>query len=165
VIGEVNEDMIKNKNWFLWRALASLILVGLLIAGGLAVHYAGWSRGYQAGQLAAEGEEAPAPPYLPYAVRPFGPAPYPFRGGLLLNVVLLLLFLAIVGKLIRFIIWGGAWRHAMAGPWPAHWGQAYWRRAARWHRVHGPVPPWCWWGYEPSDEEAEEADAGPDAQS
>ena len=161
--------MTKNKNWFLWRAVASFVLIGLLIAGGLAIHYAGWSRGYQASQLAVEGEDAPAPPsvpfypHLPYGGRPFGFAPYPSRGGMLLSIVGLLVFLAIVGKLIRFIIWGGVWRHAMAGPWPGHWHPAYWRRPGRWPRAHGPVPPWYWGWDGPPDEEPEEADAEPDA--
>jgi hypothetical protein len=154
--------MAENKNWFLWRALASLVLVGLLIAGGLAIHYAGWSRGYQAGQLATEGEGAATPPYLPHAGQPIGFTPYLFGAGPLLRVALLLLFLVIAGKLIRFIMWGVACRSAMAGPWMAgpwtgHWQHAYWRRAARWHRAHGPVPPWGWWDV-PPDEETEETD-------
>jgi hypothetical protein len=156
-------DMAEKKNWFLWRALASLVLIGLLIVGGLAIHYAGWSQGYAAGQLAAEGEEAVTPSYLPRAWRPVRFVPYPSGAALLLKVVLAVLFLVIVGKLMRFVIWGVAWPAAMAGPWAGHWQRAYWRRAAHWHRTHGPVPPW-WWGYEPPGEEAGEADAGPDAQ-
>jgi hypothetical protein len=158
-------EMAKDKNWFLWRALGSLVLVGLLIAGGVALHYAGWARGYQVGQLATEGEEAAAPAYPPYVGRPFGFVPYLFGAGVLVKVVLLLVFIGIVGKLIRFLIWGACWRPAMAGPWPGQGPRAYWRRAARWHGRHGPVPPWGWGWYGPSDEEMEEPDAEPDAQA
>jgi hypothetical protein len=81
---------------------------------------------------------------------------------LLFKVVLLLLFLAVIGKLIRFAIWGAFWRPAMAGP-RIHGHRAYWRHAGRWHRPHGPVPPPYWgWGEAP-DEEPAEADAQPDA--
>jgi uncharacterized membrane protein YjgN (DUF898 family) len=148
-------DMAEKKNWFLWRALASLVLIGLLVVGGLAIHYAGWSRGYAAGQLAAEGEEAATPPYLRRAWQPVGYMAYAPGVGLLLKVVLLVVFIAIVGKLMRFVIWGAAWRAAMVGPWASHWHHAYSRR---------PVPPWWWW-YGPPGEEAGEAGAEPDAQS
>jgi hypothetical protein len=144
-----------SKNGFLWRGLAALILVGLLIVGGLATHYVGWSQGYAAGQL-AEDEEAATPPYVPHG---WPIAPYPFGAGLLFKILLLLLFLAIIGKLIRFVVWGVAFRPMMAGPWPRHW-----HRAARWHWAHGPMPPWCWgWG-EPGAEEAAETESRPGAE-
>jgi hypothetical protein len=142
--------MSEGKNWFLWRALASLILVVLLVAGGLAVHYAGWARGYQAGQLAAEGGESVTPPYLPHAWGPAGFAHYAFGAGALLRVVLLLVFLGVVGKLIHLVVWGAIWRPMMAGPWPRHWHPGHWRR------MHGPMPPW--WG----PPEQGEPDAEPD---
>lgn len=151
-------DMAENKNWFLWRGLASLVLIGLLVVGGLATHYAGWSQGYAAGQLAAGGGEVVTPPYLPHAGWPVGFALYAPGAGLLLmlKVVLLLLFLAVTGKLMRFVIWGPAWRLGMAGP---HFRRgADWRRAARWHRMHGPVPPWCWGWEEPREEQPGEVE-------
>jgi len=147
-----------SKKWFWWRALATLILVGLLIAGGVAIHYAAWSRGYAMGQLAAEGEEAAIPPYMPHSGWPFGVVPHPFGVGLLFKVVLGLLFFAVICKIIRFVIWGVAFRPMMAGPWPRHWHRAYWRRAARWHRMHGPVPPWCWGWEEPHEEQPGEVE-------
>jgi len=161
--------MDKKGLWFLARAVAMLILIGLVVAGGFAIHSLSWSRGYTAGQLAAEGEEVATPPYLPdesgYLLwharsvhRPFGVV------GTLLKIGLCILFFIIVFKLIRFVIWGSVFRHAMAGPWAKHWHghpgwRAYWRRAP-WHRVHGPVPPW-WWDW---DEEDQEADKEPDAE-
>jgi len=138
-----------SKKWFLWRGLATLILVGLLIAGGVAIHYAAWSNGYAAGQLVVEGAEGGTESVMPYG---FGyhvgrPAAFMFGAGLLFKVVLGLLFFAVICKLIRFVIWGAAFRPMMAGPWPRHW-----HRAARWRRTHGPVPPWCWdWDESPED--------------
>jgi len=156
--------MSKDRNWFVWRALAALVLVCLLIVGALAVHYVGWSQGYAAGQLTAEGEEIEAPSYLPRVGQPSGFAPYPLRAGLLFKIVLLLFFLAVIGKLIRFAIWGAFWGPAMAGPHALHWRRAYWRHAGRWHRPHGPVPPpyWGWGG--PPEEEAAEPDEQPGVQ-
>ena len=149
-----------SKKWFWWRALATLILVGLLIAGGVAIHYAAWSQGYAMGQLAVEGEEAAIAPYMPHIGWPFGFVPHPFGVGLLFKAVLGLLFFAMICKLIRFVIWGAAFRPMMAGPWPRHW-----RRAARWRRMHGPMSPWCWDWDEPAEEEAKKTGAEPDAET
>jgi hypothetical protein len=162
--------MGKKGLWFLARAVAMLILIGLVVAGGFAIHYISWSQGYSAGQLAGEGEEAATPPYFPGGpeyflwhsramYRPFGVI------GVLFKIGLCILFFAVVCKLIRFVIWGSVFRHVMAGPWAKSWGDPRWprayRRHARWHRVHGPpMPPWCWdW-----DEEDEETDKEPDAE-
>jgi len=153
-----------SKKWFLVRALVALVvtglLVGLLIIGGLAIYRTGWSQGYVAGQLAAEGEDVATAPYLHYGFgyigRPVGFAPFLFGAGLLF-----LLFVA-VGQLFRLL----AWKKVMAGrPWPpaAHW-------ARRWHRFHGPVPhgpvpPWCWGWEKPSEEETRKAEAEPNAET
>jgi hypothetical protein len=136
-----------SKKSFVWRGLAALVLIGLLIVGGLAVHYVAWSRGYAAGQLAAEGEEAAT---LPYLLHGYGFAPYRFGGGLLPTIGLLLLFLVfigVIGKLVRFVFWGAAFHPMMAGPWARNWH----RKAYR-HWAHGPVPPWSWdWGESPEE--------------
>ena len=130
----------------LWRALAALILVGLLVAGGLAVHYVGWSEGYAAGQLAAEGEEGAIAPYGPYGLRFSGRpsvfAPLLFGAGAILRIGLLLLLLVVAVKLFRFALWGIAGFPMMAGHWFRHW------RHPHWHR-HGPVPPGFreWYGW------------------
>jgi hypothetical protein len=161
--------MDKKGLWFLVRAIATLLLIGLVVAGGFAIHYLSWSRGYTAGQLTAKGEEVATPPYLSdeseYLMwharsihRPFGAI------GALFKIGLCILFFAIVFKLIRFVIWGSVFRHAMAGPWARHWyGHPGWRRAARrakhWYH-HGPMPPWCW----DLDEEDEETDKEPKAE-
>jgi hypothetical protein len=161
--------MGKKGLWFLARAVAMLILIGLVVAGGFAIHYISWSRGYTAGQLTGAGEEAATPPYFPggpeYFVwhsramyRPFGIV------GTLFKIGLCILFLGIAFKLIRFVIWGSVFHRAMVGPWAKPWWGPHRRRAyrrhARWHRVYGPpMPPWCWdW------DEDEESDRGSDAE-
>ena len=74
-------------------------------------------------------------------------------------MLLLIFFFVVIGKLIRFIVWGAMWGPAMAARW-GPWGHMTWRRAAHWHRAHGPMPPGGWWWGEPPGEEAgAEADA------
>ena len=141
----------------LWRALAALILIGLLVVGGLAVHYVAWSEGYAAGHLAAGGEEGATAPYGPYGPgfpgRPFVFAPLMFGAGAIFRVGLLLLLLVVALKLFRFALWGIAGFPMMAGHWPRHW------RHPHWHR-HGPVPPEFrgWYGW--PEEEGGKPEAG-----
>jgi hypothetical protein len=139
-----------SKTRFLVVSLAALIIIGLLLLGGLAIHSIGWSQGYKVGQLAAGGEEGATVPYGPYG---FG------YSGLFLTIGLLLLLLIVVGKFFRFWAWKMAW-----GPWMmAHGlkGQRWARhRAKHWHRPYGPMPSWCWGWEEPSEEEAKKAESG-----
>jgi len=143
-----------SKKWILWRVLATLLLVGLVIAGGVATYRAGWSQGYGIGQAAVAGEEGvtlPSPD-LGRIERPLMFMPFLFGAGLLFKIVLGLVFLAVIGRLIRFIVWGAAFRPMMHGPWSYMRGP----RAAHWHRgsrMRGPMPPWCWNWDEPSDDE------------
>ncbi len=144
-----------SRKWFWVRALVMLVVVGLLVVGGFAVYRTGWSQGYAAGQLGAEGEEGTTMPWgFGYPGRPFGFAPRPFGAGPLVAVVLALLFFAVIGKLLRFVVWGPAWRFGMAGPRPGHWRRFH----QRWPHgpvPHGPVPPW-YWGWEgPREEEGD----------
>jgi hypothetical protein len=148
--------MSKRSFWF--RGLATLILIGLLAVGGYVLYRTAWSQGYVTGQIAVEGEESlPALPPFAHPAWPYGFPPYhPFSGvGMLFKVVLALLFFGLIGRLVGFVIWGAAFRHAMAGKWSRHW-HPYHRR---WHRFpgrppRGPAPPWCWdW-----DEESTDAD-------
>ncbi len=44
---------------------------------------------------------------------------------------LLMLFLAVIGRMFRFVVWGTAGRLGMAGPWARH--------TAHWQRMHGPL--------------------------
>lgn len=150
-----------SKKWFWVRALVTLVVIGLLAVGGFAVYRTGWSQGYAAAQLGAESEEGTTTPWgFGHPGRPFGFAPGPFGAGLLVTVVLGLLFFAVIGKLLRFVIWGPAWRFGMAGPWPRHWRRFH-QRWPHGPMSHGPVPPW-YWGWEESREE-QTGKVGPEA--
>jgi len=125
--------MTKDRNWFVWRAVAVVVLLLVLAVGGFAAHRVGWSQGYAAAELAAEGEEAPTPPLAPPGWRG---VEFARGGGLLISVFLGLLFFTFIAKLVGFVVWG--WmagpamsRRAMAGGW-----------GHPWHCRHGPVPPW-----------------------
>ena len=135
-----------SKTRFLVVSLAALIIIGLLILGGLAIHRIGWSQGYKMGQLVAGSEEGATVPYGAYGFR---------YSGLFLTVGLILLLLIVIGKFFRFWAWkmvGAPWMMAHR-PEGARW-------ARHWHRPHGPMPPWCWGWEEPSEEKAEEAEPG-----
>jgi hypothetical protein len=155
--------MKKSWAWFLVKALVALILVGLLVAGGFAIHYVSWSQGYATGQRAAEGEEvAEPPPYLYHGFRPSG------RLGLVRPLMCaggFLLLLVVVGGLFRALAWRRMWAY---GPWAMHhhrWPRG--RRTANWAkhwRRHGPMPPWCWDWDEADGADAEQGDATPDGE-
>ena len=129
-----------SKTRFLIVPLAALIIVCLLILGGFAIHQISWSQGYRMGQLAAGGEGGAVVPYAPYG---FG------HRGLFITIGLLFLLLIVTGKFFRFWAW-----KTIGGPWMMAHGprSEYWAR--RWHRFHGPMPPW-FWGWEEPPEKAE----------
>jgi hypothetical protein len=141
-----------SRRWFpfLLRALAALIVVGLVIGGGFAIHRISWSQGYRMGQLVAGGEEGALAPYS------LG------RPGLLLTAGVILLVLLVIGKFFRFWAWHVAWGPWMMahGPWTTARGPRgrTWaaHRAAHWRRPHGPMPPWCWGWEQPPEEGAYE---------
>lgn len=143
-----------SRKWFLVRAVAALIVIGLLtgllVAGGVMIYRTGWSQGY----MVAGGEDGATVPYAPFG---FGhPAPFPT----FFMVGLFLLLLVVIGRFFRFLAWravGGPWMMA-GGPWGG-------RRARHWRRFcgpapHGPMPPWCWGWEKPSEEKSDKA--GPD---
>ena len=145
-----------SKLWFLVRTLVALIVIGSLVVGGVAIYRTGWSQGYVAGQLTAEGEDMVTAPYPHYGFgymgRPFGFAPFLFGAGLLF-----LLFIT-VGGLIRLL----AWKKVMAGgPWMTTGGP----RGRHWNRPHGPMPPWCWGWDKASEEETKQTEAEPDVET
>ena len=115
---------MENRNWFVWRALAGVILVGLLAVGGFALHRLGWSQGFAAAEIAAEGGDVPTPPLAPAGWRPVGLG----RGGLPVSLVVGLLLMAFAGRLVRGIFWGALVGPGMCGP--GGWGS--WRHARRW---------------------------------
>jgi hypothetical protein len=145
-----------SKGWFVWRIVATVILVGLLAAGGIAIHRLGWAQGYAAGQLEAGEGAAQLPGAFPGFGHPgwhFGFHPF-FGAGLILTVGLGLLMLALVGKLVRLWVWGSVGRRWTMPPRPM---DPRWAR--RWHRYHGPVPPWCWGEPPQGEDEPETEDA------
>ena len=170
-----------SKKWFLWRALGTLVVLGLLaglvIGGGAMLHRASWSQGYAAGQLAAGSEEGDViAETLPYAYRGFGyPGQRPFHPGYLgvgwiIKIGMFFLLFVVIGKIFRGMFWG---RMIMSGgPWAMGAHHHYrgkgkrgsrrgWRHGPPHHR--GPVPPWCWGDEEPSEEQAKEDQVEPDA--
>jgi len=159
-----------SRTWFVWRALAALIIIGLLVGGGWAIYRTGWSQGYTNGQLAAATEEGGVMPYPPYAFGyprpPTALAPVLLGLGLLGLFGLLVLPLLAIGKMISFHARGmaGGPGGAFPGRKMADWskeGPPTWIR--HWHRDHGRRPPWCWDWEEPADEQTKET--GPDAQT
>ena len=88
-----------SKKWIVWRVVATLLLVGLLIAGGVAAYRAGWSQGYGAGQATAGGEEGATLPYPSPGWgrigRPLAFMPFLFGAGLLFKLALGLVFLVV----------------------------------------------------------------------
>jgi hypothetical protein len=140
-----------SKARFLVIPLIALIIIGLLIMGGLAIHRIGWSEGYRVGQLAADVGDTAVTPYALYG--------FP---SLFVTILLVLLFVIVIGKFFRLLAWKMAWgSHMMpAGPWKMGGGPrgAHW--AKHWHPHHGHMPPWC-----RDEEKAEKArpDAGAEA--
>lgn len=153
--------MQKKGLWLLAKAVATLTLIGLLVGGGFALYYAGLLQGRVISAPTAGGENVASPPYLPGGFGHPGWHYHPFGiVGALFGIGLLILFFAIVAKLVRFVIWGPRWWFGVMGPWARPWRSGHWRRAARWHRTHGHMPPWCWdW-----DEETDEAGGKPETE-
>ncbi|HVN53633.1 MAG TPA: hypothetical protein VMT46_04830 [Anaerolineaceae bacterium] len=122
------------------RLFLVLVLIGVVIAAASLVYHAGMDQGYQLGYYTAPRGEvspapAPAPYYSPYSYGPrFGSWGYggfnPF--GWLLGLGLFLLFLVVIGAVIRGVFFRG---FARRGPWG--WGMG--------GRGHG------FWGSEPGE--------------
>jgi hypothetical protein len=114
---------------FFVRFLIALLVIGLLVAAGVAVYRAGFSQGYVLGAVAGAGENLPDRPgaplypgfwgYAPGFYRPhfgFGFFPFfPLFGLLLFG----LLIFWLVGGLFRARRWG--WYGHPHG-YPPHWG-------------------------------------------
>ena len=132
---------------FVFAPLVLLIVAGLLLGGGLIIHQAGWSDGYQAAQLVDGGGSRP-------------PVSYGFGGwGLLVALGLGFLVLLTTGKFLRLWAWNSAWHQSggsdtpekMTGAWPGR----YWGGHRHWHHPHPAVPPWCSGWHQPPGEEPE----------
>lgn len=147
-----------SKARFLLIPLVGLLVIGLLIVGGWAIHRIGWSEGYAFAQQAAGSETATVP---------YGPSGLSYVALFLTAGLAFLLLLAVTGKLLRLWAWkavGGPWMmHGMArqmamGPNGEPWSKY-------WHRHHRPVPPWCWDWEKREEEQAEKAGPKPGAET
>ncbi len=147
-----------SKARFVLIPFIALVVIGLLIMGGWAIHRIGWSEGYAFAQQAA-GSEATTVPYAPSGLS---------YVALFLTAGLAFLFLlAVMGKLLS--LW--AWK-AVGGPWMIHGmarrmsvGQNGESWSKYWHRHHRPVPPWCWDWEKREEEQAEKAAPKPGAET
>jgi len=122
---------------FLFRFLLALLVIGGLVAGGVAIYRLGWVQGYQASILLSNKTAAPAAPYYGYPIMPFYPAfGFPFFLPLF-GIGFFLLFLFVIGGLLRFGMHRRWAEHPGAGRWEGHGG------------------PWGWEGKERSKEQGE----------
>jgi len=120
--------------------LVLVVVAGLLITGGWAVHRIGWSEGYAAGIGRAAGGVGSVP---------YAPTGLSYAGLFLTAGLAFLMLMGLLSKLVglwAFRTFGAplmmAHRRA-AGPVRPN-GE---RWAAHWHTPHRHVPPWCWgWG-------------------
>jgi hypothetical protein len=143
-----------SKTRFVSVPMTFLIIIGLLVAGGWAIHRIGWSEGYRMGQMATTGEVGAAVPYAPYGLS--------YIGLFLMVGLIALVLMGLIGKLFRLWAWktvAGPWMMA-GGPWKMAGvpRNAHWARHGRPHHHH--MHPWCWGWEEPSEETA-----GPDAET
>ena len=115
-----------------WRFLLTLLLVGLLIGGGVALYQAGFGQGYNAGLAASAGDgTAHLPPAYGYYYPPFAGWGFPFFGpfGILLGIGFFLFVFFIVGGLVRAIFWRRGDRREGPHGWRyGGWGP-YWDRS------------------------------------
>jgi flagellar biosynthesis protein FliQ len=133
--------------------LLLVVVAGLLITGGWAIHRIGWTEGYAVGAGVAAGEASPVP---------YAPTGLSYIGLFLTAGLAFVVLMAFVSKLM------GLWAfRTFAGPWMlAHKrpvgpsGPNGERWAAHWHRYPRHAPPW-WWGWEqPGEEQSGDAVPG-----
>lgn len=141
-----------SKTRFLVVPLVMVIVVGLLVAGGWAIHRIGWTEGYAMATRTATGEVGAVP---------YAPSGLSYVALFLTAGLAFLLLMSFTGKLLglwAFRTVAGPWMMA-GGPWKAPPGRNAERWARRWHRHPHHMHPWCWgWDKAPSEgEEAQEA--------
>jgi hypothetical protein len=132
-----------SKSSLVFVPLVLVIMVGLLIMGGWAIHRIGWTEGYAVGAALAAGEANPVP---------YAPTGLSYVGLFLTAGLAFLILVAFTGKLLS--LWAfrgiaGSWMraHAPMGSRVAPHGEDW---AAHWHRYHRHVPPW-WYKGQPGD--------------
>jgi hypothetical protein len=98
-----------------------LVIISLLSLGG----YLGWSQGYTAGVIAADGSGAyeggarPVPLARPYYYG-YGFFPIFFGFGLFFKLIFILFIIFLISRLFRFWAWGGPWGRGWGGPHARH---------------------------------------------
>lgn len=135
--------------------LMLVVVAGLLITGGWAIHRIGWTEGYAVGTGVAAGQMSSVP---------YAPTGLSYVGLFLTAGLAFLVLMAFMSKLI------GLWAfRTFAGPWmTAHRpavgpsGPNGERWAKDWHRFHRHVPPW-WWGWEQPESVKDEASGSSDS--
>ncbi len=111
---------------FLFRFLLALLIIGGLVAGGVAIYHLGWAQGYQTSVLLSNKSPLPAAPYYGYPIMPFYPAfGFPFFFPLF-GIGFFLLFLFMIGGLLRFGMHRRWAEHSHAGHWQGHGGPWGW---------------------------------------
>jgi hypothetical protein len=130
--------------------LVLVLVAGLLITGGWAIHRIGWTEGYTVGTGVAAGQVSSVP---------YAPTGLSYIGLFLTAGLAFVVLMAFMSKLI------GLWAFkTVAGPWMmAHGplrgpvGPNGERWATHWHRPHRHAPPW-WCGWEqPGEKQPESA--------
>ena len=118
---------------FLFRLLLAVLIIGGLVAGGVAIYRLGWAQGYQTSVLlsnktgAATQPALPAMPYYGYPMMPYAYGPgFGFHFFFpLVGIGFFLFFLFIIGGLFRFGMYR-RWAHEGHGPWEGRGGPWGW---------------------------------------
>ena len=112
----------------LFRLLLALLVIGGLVAGGVAIYRIGWAQGYQASAILSNNKTtAPAAPVAPYYGYPFMPY-YGYGPGFglpflfpLFGIGFFLLFIFFISGLFRFGM-HRHWAHSDQGRWEGRRG-------------------------------------------
>ena len=136
-----------------WKVVATLIVIAVLVAGGVTIFRAGYAYGYAADSSSIEDQsEMVFPPsFAPYR-RSFRPHPgfMPFFPilGLIFGGGLLLMLIFGIGGLFRFRAW-----HLAGGPGVGMWGGGQ-RDPRRAMQYWAAGCPWGWDWQPPEDKQA-----------
>ncbi len=108
---------------FLLRFLLALLIIGGLVAGGVALYRTGYAQGYQTAAMVLANNKAAAPgvpPVMPYYGYGY---PFVYHWGFgfpfffpLIGIGFFLLFFFLIGGLFRFGMYR-RWAHAGGGRW------------------------------------------------
>ena len=88
------------KFWFVLRFIVSIILLGLLVAGGIALFHAGWAQGMMAAASTSTAAGSTVAPH--YWMHPYGAYPGMFGFGMGLIPAIILIVLVLLGIRLLF---------------------------------------------------------------